>query len=111
MRRFVADAGHELRTPLTVVSGFLDVLERGGITDAAIRPRAFRTLRTETLRMRRLVERLMALARLERPDATEPETVDLISIAQEAIAEVSAARRGTVTLHDAGGDALVMGDP
>ena len=111
MRRFVADAGHELRTPLTVVSGFLDVLERGGITDAVIRPRAFRTLRTETLRMRRLVERLMALARLERPDAAEPETVDLIAIAQDAIAEVSAARRGAVALRCAGGDALVRGDP
>ena len=111
MRRFVADAGHELRTPLTVVSGFLDVLERGGITDTGIRQRAFRTLRAEMLRMRRLVERLMALARLERPDATELETVDLLAIAQEAVAEVTAARRGTVAVHAAGGDALVMGDP
>jgi signal transduction histidine kinase len=111
MRRFVADAGHELRTPLTVVSGFLDVLERGGITDSGIRLRAFSTLRTETRRMRRLVERLMALARLERPDAVEPETVDVIAITQEAIAEVSVARRGSVVLHTAGGAALVMGDP
>jgi two-component system OmpR family sensor kinase len=111
MRRFAADAGHELRTPLTVVSGFLDVLERGGITDVGIRQRAFRTLRTETLRMRRLVERLMALARLERPDAVEPETVDVNAIAEEAVAEVSAARRGTVTVRNAGGDTLVMGDP
>ena len=111
MRRFVADAGHELRTPLTVVSGFLDVLERGGIAESAIRRRAFHTLRAETLRMRRLVERLMALAKLERPDAVEPETVDLAAIARDAIAEVSAARRGIVGLRTSGGDALVIGDP
>jgi two-component system OmpR family sensor kinase len=111
MRRFVADAGHELRTPLTVVSGFLDVLERGGIADSAIRRRAFRTLRTQTLRMRRLVERLTALARLERADAAETETVDVTAIAQDAIAEVTTARRGDVALRVGGGDALVMGDP
>jgi signal transduction histidine kinase len=61
--------------------------------------------------MRRLVERLMALARLERPEATEPETVDLNAIAQDAVAEVSAARRGIVSVRATGGDALVMGDP
>jgi two-component system OmpR family sensor kinase len=111
MRRFLADAGHELRTPLTVVSGFLDVLERDGASGPGIRERAFRTLRVETHRMRRLVERLMALARLERPDSAEPETVDVTAIVQDAVTEVSTARRGNVGLHIAAGENLVMGDP
>lgn len=110
MRRFVADAGHELRTPLTVVSAFVDVLERGGADDADIRARAFRTLRTETRRMRRLVERLMALARLERPEAAGTEAVDVAEIAEGAVAEVQAARRGDVALTVATDDTQVRAD-
>ena len=111
MRRFVADAGHELRTPLTVISGFIDVLARGGHADPEISERAFRTLRTETNRMRRLVERLMALARLERPDRASAETVDVAEIARDAAAEVGAARRRDVDVQVGLGHALVLGDP
>ncbi|MEA2666987.1 MAG: two-component system, OmpR family, sensor kinase [Candidatus Eremiobacteraeota bacterium] len=110
MRRFVADAGHELRTPLTVVSAFIDVLERGGLADADIRARAFPTLRTETRRMRRLVERLMALARLERPEAGSTEVVDVAEIADGAVAEVLAARRGEVSLAVAADETRVLTD-
>jgi two-component system OmpR family sensor kinase len=99
MRRFVADAGHELRTPLTVVSGYLDVLQKGGVDDAAIRERAFATLRTQTDRMRRLVERLMVLARLESPDfVSEPELLDVAEVAAGAVADVVAARQGDVQI-------------
>jgi signal transduction histidine kinase len=110
MRRFVADAGHELRTPLTVVSGFLDVLEKGGVDDASIRERAFRTLRVETHRMRRLVERLMVLARLDRADATPPQVLDVAEIADGAVAEIEAARRGEIALDVAARGAQVLGD-
>jgi len=111
MRRFLADAGHELRTPLTVIIGFIDVLARGGHDDPEIRERAFRTLRTETHRMRRLVERLMALARLERPERANAETVDVAEIARDAVAQVTAARRRDVDVRVTAGHALVLGDP
>jgi two-component system OmpR family sensor kinase len=111
MRRFVADAGHELRTPLTVISGFIDVLARGGDDDPEIRERALRTLKTETHRMRRLVERLMALARLERPERTNVETVDVGEIARDAAAQVGAARRREVEVRADAANALVLGDP
>ena len=111
MRRFVADAGHELRTPLTVISGFIDVLARGGHDDPEIRERALSTLKTETHRMRRLVERLMALARLERPERANVETVDVGEIARDAAAQVGAARRRDVEVHVARATAFVLGDP
>jgi signal transduction histidine kinase len=111
MRRFVADAGHELRTPLTVVSGFLDVLQRGGADDPAIRERAFVTLRSETNRMRRLVERLMALARLERGESVSSlEVLDAGEIAAGAVAAVLAARRGDVAVHVGSDDVRVFAD-
>jgi len=111
MRRFLADAGHELRTPLTVISGFIDVLARGGHDDPEISERAFRTLRTETHRMRRLVERLMALARLERPERANAEAVDVAEIARDAVAQVGAARRRDVDVRVKVANALVLGDP
>ncbi|HEY0383018.1 MAG TPA: HAMP domain-containing sensor histidine kinase [Candidatus Elarobacter sp.] len=110
MRRFVADAGHELRTPLTVISGFIDVLARGGHDDPEIRERAFSTLRTETLRMRRLLERLMVLARLERPERPSAETVDVADIVRDAVAQVTAARHRDVDVRIGAPNALVLGD-
>ena len=67
MRRFVADAGHELRTPLTVIGGYLQILRKAAPDDLAVRDRALNTLDVQSARMRALVERLMALVRLEAP--------------------------------------------
>jgi two-component system, OmpR family, sensor kinase len=111
MRRFVADAGHELRTPLTAIGGFVDLLERGAIRDPQTRERAFATLRAETLRMRRLVERLMTLARLERPEAAVLETVDVAEIAAGAVEEAVAARRGDVRLVRPDASLLALAEP
>ncbi|HEX3464981.1 MAG TPA: HAMP domain-containing sensor histidine kinase [Candidatus Elarobacter sp.] len=110
MRRFLGEAGHEMRTPLTVISGYLDVLERGGIDNAEVRALALPTMRTETRRLRALVERLMTLARLEGDDRRETEVVDVVSSARDAIHEVKAARGGTVRLR-AEGDHVVVAEP
>ncbi|MGD0473973.1 MAG: ATP-binding protein [Candidatus Velthaea sp.] len=110
MRRFVADASHELRTPLTVVTGFVDVLRRGGYADENLRDNAFRRIATETKRMRQLVERLIVLARIERLPSVAPEIVDLAEIAREAIAARCAG--GTaVPLAVTGETAYVRADP
>jgi two-component system OmpR family sensor kinase len=110
MRRFVADASHELRTPLTVVTGFVDVLRRGGYADESVRDNAFRRIATETKRMRLLVERLIVLARIERLPAVAPEIVDLAEITREAIA-ARAIDGAEVPLAIEGGPAYVRADP
>jgi len=110
MRRFLGEAGHEMRTPLTVISGYLDVLERGGIDNAEVRGLALPTMRTETRRLRALVERLMTLARLEGDDRRETEIVDVVSSARDAIGEVKAARGGTIRLR-AAADHVVVAEP
>jgi signal transduction histidine kinase len=61
--------------------------------------------------MRRLVERLMALARLERPERAVAETVDVGDIARDAVAQVTAARRRDVDVRVTAAPALVRGDP
>ncbi|WP_138752314.1 sensor histidine kinase [Paenibacillus sinopodophylli] len=65
MRRFVADASHELRTPLTSIHGFLEVLLRGAAANPAQLQRALNSMQLESKRINRLVEDLLALAKLD----------------------------------------------
>ncbi len=64
-RRFVSDASHELRTPLTAVRGQLEVLARSDDADPTEVRRVERLALAELARVERLVEELLALARLD----------------------------------------------
>jgi two-component system, OmpR family, sensor kinase len=66
MRRFVADASHELRTPLTVIHGFLEVLQRGAMNQPEMLNRSVTSMFAESERMKKLVEDLLLLAKLDR---------------------------------------------
>ena len=110
MRRFLADAGHELRTPLSVVTAYIEILRKGGGDDAEMRAQAFTTLASETLRMRRLVDRLVALARLEQPETTQPVVLDLGALARDAVEAIVAARGGDVSCEMESGT-YVRADP
>ncbi len=91
MKRFVADASHELRTPLTVITGYIDIIKRMDVHDAAGHERAFRTLHVETRRIRLLVDRLVALARLERNDVAHREVLQLGNVINDLVLEIMAA--------------------
>jgi signal transduction histidine kinase len=110
MRRFLADAGHELRTPLSIVTAYIEVLRKGAVDDPLLRERAFTTLTAEATRMRRLVERLVALARLEQPETTQPEVVDLGALASDAVLAIGAARGREVECAVESGT-FVLADP
>jgi len=66
MRRFVADASHELRTPLTSIHGFLEVLLRGAMNQPDKLNRSLTSMYTESERMKKLVQDLLLLAKLDR---------------------------------------------
>jgi signal transduction histidine kinase len=85
-RSFVNDAGHELRTPITIVRGHLELMgddpeEQQETVDIVI---------DELDRMNRLVEDLLLLAKSERPDFLQLETVDLEVLTQELFAKAQA---------------------
>ncbi len=84
MRQFIADAGHELRTPLTIVMGYLEILQRGVIGDAAGIGHVYETMLAESRRMRGAIEQLILLARLERPVPPRTERVDVAAVARAA---------------------------
>lgn len=107
MRRFVADAGHELRTPLSVVTGAHEVLRKGGLDEPELRNKIFSTLQVETSRMTALVERLMALARLERPEHPEPEIIYVVELARDVAAAIRASRGGAIDIDGDAGIAVL----
>ena len=61
--RFVNAASHELRTPIAVIGGYADMLERWGKDDEKVLNESIAAIRTETARMKHLVEQLLFLAR------------------------------------------------
>jgi two-component system OmpR family sensor kinase len=66
MRRFVADASHELRTPLTSIHGFLEVLLRGAMNQPDKLDKSLKSMYAESERMKKLVQDLLLLAKLDR---------------------------------------------
>jgi len=75
-RDFVADASHELRTPLTVIRGQLEVLARREDAGWEEVRRVEGVVRTEVLRMERLVEDLLLLARADQGSLLRPEALE-----------------------------------
>jgi signal transduction histidine kinase len=64
-RQFVSDASHELRSPLTAVRGQLEVLARQESPSSAEVRRVEAMAMTEMRRVERLLDDLLALARLD----------------------------------------------
>ena len=88
MRQFIADAGHELRTPLTIVMGYLEILQQGVVGDAASVGHVYETMLAESRRMRAAIEKLILLARLERPAPPRTERVDVAALAARTADEL-----------------------
>ncbi len=87
---FVANASHELRTPLAAVSGFIDTLKGHARDDAQARDRFLDIMSVEAGRMRRLIEDLLSLTRIELNEHVRPSgSVSLESIVREAFAALS----------------------
>jgi two-component system sensor histidine kinase BaeS len=95
-KTMVADAAHELRTPLTNVRGYLEALRDGVLPPSSD---TFEMLHSEVLRLVRLSESLLELARADAARADlRLEEVSLRSLVEEAIAlgEPKFRRKGLV---------------
>lgn len=106
-RAFLASVGHELKTPLTGVQGYTEALLDGTVDDPAERRRSLLRVHAETIRLARLVQDLLDLARLGRGQfAVSTVDADVGAVLREAAAaaaERAARRQVTVTTRlDAG---------
>jgi len=96
-REFVANVSHELRTPLTSIRGYAETLLQGGLDDEENRSRFVDTIRKQAVRLESLVEDLLELADLERPDtALDLKDWDVAEVVRDLAAgfEELANRRG-----------------
>jgi two-component system phosphate regulon sensor histidine kinase PhoR len=93
---FVANASHELRTPLSSLSGFIDTLRGHARDDAVAREKFLEIMHDQAGRMRRLIEDLLSLSRIELNEHIRPEgRVSLPSILRDvtdSLAPQAAAR-------------------
>lgn len=69
---FIANASHELRTPLAAVAGFIETLKGPAKDDTAARERFLDIMGVEAERMRRLIEDLLSLTRIELNEHVPP---------------------------------------
>jgi two-component system sensor histidine kinase BaeS len=85
MRDLLANVSHDLRTPLTSISGFAGALVDGTLSGVDGAREAGRIIGEEAERMRRLVEDLLYLSRIESGDvALQRDPVDLTELARAA---------------------------
>jgi heavy metal sensor kinase len=76
-RRFSADVSHELRTPLTIMRGELEQVLLETEVETSVRNSVFSAL-DEINRMSKIVESLLAIARLDAgADSIHPQPVDI----------------------------------
>jgi two-component system, OmpR family, sensor kinase len=105
-RAFLASVGHELKTPLTTVQGYTEALLDGTVDDPAEQRRSLVRVHAETIRLARLVQDLLDLARLGRGQftvsAVDADVAVVLREAAAAAADRAARRQVTVTTRLAG---------
>ena len=113
-RDFVANVSHELKTPLTVISGFAETLLDSDISTEQ-RRQFVGTIQSNVVRMQRIVDDLLDLARYESGGwAPNPVSVDVSAAATDALAlvQAEASRKGLDLRTDiADGAARATADP
>ena len=90
---FLSIVSHELRTPLTSIQGYSQLLEgrlRGEISGESKEMAHLRVIRSQVGRMRRLVDDLLDVSRIDRRGGVsiEPIDFDLADEVREAVARV-----------------------
>jgi signal transduction histidine kinase len=114
MRDLMANVSHDLRTPLTSISGFAGALVDGTLSGPEGAKEAGRIIGEEAERMRRLVEDLLYLGRIESGDVSlQRDPVDLAELARAAQARfLFRAQEGGITFEVHAPEPVpILGDP
>jgi two-component system sensor histidine kinase VicK len=82
---FVANVSHELKTPLTSIKGYAETLLAGGIDDPGMSQDALGIINSEVDRMKRIVNDLLQLSRLDaKRQAWNMQETDIIALVRMA---------------------------
>jgi two-component system phosphate regulon sensor histidine kinase PhoR len=100
MRRdFVANVSHELRTPITVIVGFLEAFDEMETPDLAEFKKHIPLMREQSDRIRRLVDDLLTLAKLETEPESKEEAVDMVALSHRLADEARTLSQGRHTIE------------
>ena len=89
-REFTANVSHELKTPLQGIIGSAELLENGMVQPDDV-PRFVGHIRKEAQRLVTLIGDIIRLSQLDEGDEMPRETVDLLTLSQEAADDLTAA--------------------
>jgi two-component system, OmpR family, sensor kinase len=106
----VADAAHELRTPLTSLRGYAELYRQGALANPDAVDNAMGRIESESLRMGRLVDDLLLLARMDQHRGLETERVDIGELVDEAVADFEAVEPERPVTYERNGAITVVGD-
>ena len=110
---FVANASHEMRTPLSSILGAIETLQGPAKNDAKGRDMFLATMLTQAQRMKRLIDDLLTLSRIELNAHVRPSAkVSLPQIAKQARSNLGPLAKELAVEVSLTGDAevLVSGD-
>lgn len=110
---FLANASHELRTPLASLAGFIETLRGHAREDMEARDKFLSIMQDQTERMRRLINDLLSLSRVEMDEHVPPSgEADLAAMALDTIDSVGPLARPRNIEIDFEGDrnAKVIGE-
>ncbi len=108
-REFTANVSHELKTPLQGIIGSAELLENGMVQPDDV-PRFVGHIRKEAQRLVTLIGDIIRLSQLDEGDVMPRETVDLLTLSQEAADDLmAAAEQKNVTISVTGESTCVSG--
>ena len=108
-REFTANVSHELKTPLQGIIGSAELLENGMVQPDDV-PRFVGHIRKEAQRLVTLIGDIIRLSQLDEGDVMPRETVDLLTLSQEAADDLTAAaEQKNVTISVTGESTCVSG--
>ena len=110
LRRFADDASHELRTPIAAITGYAELYAEGGVEPGPKLDRAMERINEASHRAGRLIEDLLALARLDREIGSGRERMDVGALVKD-IAEDMRISTGCDLRVDTDGSIMVDADP
>ena len=84
---FAANVSHELRTPITNIRGYIETLLETPLTDPVRTTEFLRIAQRNATRLHEIVDDMLALTNLERPDT--PETLATAPVRASAIVEAA----------------------
>lgn len=103
-RDFVANVSHELRSPLTSLSGFIETMINGDVTDDAMKLRFLKIMDEESKRMTRLIDDLLSLSRVEVYEHIIPENevslLATVNAVRDTLVGKAAARNIQIIVRD-----------